>query len=254
MDYNLVKDGGCRVSDVPVYLNFSTLLGRGEIWYALNGSLTGCMSPVLLRIVFIAALWHFWQLVLLFWRAEQRTSGIGIQWLHAESMGSKLQRREFPINLYCHYCHNVIDINHCFEGPVNILLLNLVFGPPNNGEAVSGWPCLSTALFLVLQTMSLLYLTFHFLFLLLKTLGKLYLAGSGPLTAVGTFPDGTLVVSSFNSGVYVTKFDPNPDWTNQALVLTSNYWPSFRLMTNQALVLTILTLTIKPCTVEPSLS
>ena len=56
MDYNLVKDGGCHVSDVPVYLNFSTLLGRFEIWYALNGSLPGCMSPVLLRIVFIAAL------------------------------------------------------------------------------------------------------------------------------------------------------------------------------------------------------
>ena len=57
----------------------------------------------------------------------------------------------------------------------------------------------------------------------IQTLGKLYLAGSGPLTSVGPFSDGTLAVSSFNSGVLVTKFDPNPDWTNQALVLTSNY-------------------------------
>ena len=54
-------------------------------------------------------------------------------------------------------------------------------------------------------------------------LGKLCLGGSGPLTSIGVFPDGKMAVSSFNAGVYVAKFDPNPDWTNQALVQLSNY-------------------------------
>jgi len=56
-----------------------------------------------------------------------------------------------------------------------------------------------------------------------ETVGKLCLPGSGPLTSIGTLDDGTIVVSSFNSGIFIAKFDPNPDWSSQALALISNY-------------------------------
>ena len=67
-----------------------------------------------------------------------------------------------------------------------------------------------------------LHIFFSFV-VVLQTVGKLYLAGSGPLTSIAPLAGGYLAVSSFNSGIFIGKFDANPDWTDQALSLISNY-------------------------------